>query len=549
MMKRVVCVSLALVAACAENATRTRVDVGGTIVVVTGQDPGVLFPPLAITTQAKQIGEQIYDYLADVGPDLNTRDESSYRAQLASSWRWSSDSLQLSFAINPRARWHDGHAVTARDVAFTFALNKNPQLASRYESSLTNIDSVSVVDSLTAKIWFHSRRPTQFLDAAAQLLILPAHQLEHIRIATLRQATASPPVGSGRFRLRKWNKGQSVEIVADTGNFRGRANVDRVIWTIVPEFNGALARLWRGDADVFDGLRPQDLPDIAQHPAVRAIMVPGMDFAFMRFNLRDPIDTSKPHPLFQDRELRRAITMSIDRRALARNLLDTFAVVPVGPTVRTYPTTDPHLTQLPYDSAQAARLLDSLGWQRKANGVREKNGKELSFTIIVPTISLNRQRAAVILQDQLRRAGVRVNIEQLDQATETSREEQGKFDAALGAWTMGASPDGIWDAWSSKGFTPAGSNFGHYNNPAFDAALDSALKADPDRARDLFSRAYSIINDDAPAVWLYEPRKIIGVHRRIHTNVMRADNWWFSLADWFIPSGDRVLRDRIPPSN
>jgi ABC-type transport system substrate-binding protein len=90
-------------------------------------------------------------------------------------------------------------------------------------------------------------------------------------------------------------------------------------------------------------------------------------------------------------------------------------------------------------------------------------------------------------------------------------------------------------------------NYGHYRNAAFDSALDTALKADATHARDLFSRAYSIINDDAPAIWLYEARKIIAIHRRIHTNVMRPDAWWFSLADWYIPMGERVLRDRIPP--
>ena len=112
---------------------------------------------------------------------------------------------------------------------------------------------------------------------------------------------------------------------------------------------------------------------------------------------------------------------------------------------------------------------------------------------------------------------------------------------------MGASPDGTRDAWSSRGFVPNGVNYGRYNNPAFDVALESALEADSAHARDAFSRAYIIINDDAPAVWLYEVRKIIGIHKRIHTNVMRPDAWWFSLADWSIPVADRLLRDRIPP--
>jgi len=546
MMKRALFAMIAAIAACSENGAQQRPEYGGTIVIVSIQDPGVLFPPHMLSITARQISEQIYDYLADVGPDLNTLNDRGFRPQLASKWSWSADSMQIAFAINPRARWHDGERVTGRDVAFTFALNKNPELASRYESSLGNIDSVTAPDSLTAKFWFHRRLPTQFLDAAAQMLILPAHQLEHIRVSSLR-GSPPPPIGSGRFRLRKWNKGESVELVADTANYRGRGRVDRIIWTIVPDFPAALTRLLRGDADVFDGLRPQDLVDVEHQPAVRTVILPGMDYVFLRFNLRDPKDTTKPHPLFADRGMRRAIALALNRQALAKSILDTFAIVPAGPTVRVYPTTDPKLAQLPYDSAHAGALLDSLGWRRGADGMRAKNGRQLTFNITIPTNSLNRMRAGVILQDQLKRAGVRASLEQLDLSTELAREEAGSFDAALDVWTMAASPDGTRDGWTTEGIGPNGVNFGYYKNPAFDAALDTALKADSAHARELFSRAYSIINDDAPAVWLYEARKIIGVHRRIRTNVMRPDAWWFSLADWYIPMAERVLRDRIPP--
>src|SRR5256714_1414713 len=441
MRKMAVVVIAASTVACSDNSSPIRVETGGTIVVLTGNDPGPLFPPLIATIQAKQISEQIYDYLADVGPDLNTRNDRGFRPELASSWSWSSDSLQILFHINPRARWHDGHHATARDVAFTLSLNKNPELASLYASSLGNVDSVTVVDSLTAKFWFRRRLPTQFLDAAAQLLILPAHQLEHVSVASMRKMRL-PIVGTGRFRMRTLRQGTSIEIVADTGNYRGRANVARVIWTVVPDFVAELARLWHGDADVLDGMRPEDLRDLPRHPTLRAITLPGMDYAFLRFNLRAPNDTSKPHPLFQERELRRAIAMSIDRKALVRNLLDTFAVVPAGPVVRSYPTTNPNLTQLPYDPVRAARVLDSLGWQRANDGIRTRNGDELTFSIIIPTISLNRIKAGVLIQDQLRRAGIRVSLEQLDLAAEVTRERRGNFDAALGAWSMSSSPDG-----------------------------------------------------------------------------------------------------------
>lgn len=546
-MKKLVALSfISWVVACTEPSVRAVGETGGTVVISTTADPGILFPPLVLTTQGKQITEQIYDYLADVGPDLDTRDERKFRRALADGWHWSRDSLRLAFHINPLAKWHDGRDVTARDVQFTFALNKNPALAGRLGSELANIDSVTVSDSDTAVFWFHERLPTRFLDAAAQMLILPAHQLERIPVDSLREL-APPPIGTGRFRLRMWNKGASVEIVADTSNYRGRARLDRVIWSVSPEFTTAVTRLFSGDADLFDALRYENLPDVERQKSLRLITLPGMDYAFLRFNLRDPLNNSRPHPLFGDREVRRAITMSLNRATLVRSVLDTFALVPVGPVVRAYASTDPRGSQLPFDSARASQVLDSLGWiRRNADGMRAKKGKELTFTVIIPTSSTNRMRMGPLIQEQLRRMGVRVELEPLETSTELDRESRGRFDAALGGWVMGASPDGIKGAWTTAGIGKNGVNYGSYSNPRFDALLDSALSAGPAQARERFSMAYAVINDDAPALWLYEPRKIIGIHSRIRTAPTRPDAWWFSLADWHIPPVERLPRDRIP---
>jgi peptide/nickel transport system substrate-binding protein len=532
--------------ACSDRTNnQAAAETGGTLVISTTADPGTLFPPLVGTVQGKQITEQIYDYLADVGPELNTRGDKGFRSQLTDGWRWSSDSLSLAFHINPRAKWHDGIGVTSRDVKFTFALNKNPALGGSAESELANIDSVATPDSLTAVFWFHGRQPTQFLDAAAQMLILPAHQLEKIPVDKLREL-APLPVGSGRFRFRRRVKGSSVEIVADTLNYRGRARLDRVIWSISPDFTPAVTRFLGGDADLFDALRIENLPEVRSHPTLRVLLLPPAEYAFIQFNLRDPNNKARPHPLFGDRNLRRAIAMSIDRPLLVKSVLDTMGMIPVGPTIRAYPTTDPHLAQIPYDTVHAASLLDSIGWTRtNGRGVRTRQGRDLTFTLLVPTSSLNRLRMAVPLQAQLGQMGIRVAIETMGSAAMGSREQAGRFDAALGSWHMGASPDGTRAAWSSAGVGDAGVNYGSYESPVFDAQLDSALRADSAHARDLFSRAYATINADAPAVWLYEPMTIMGLHRRIRTGWTRPDAWWINLGDWYIPRRERVLRDRL----
>ena len=547
-MRKAAAVLLTLcTAACSEHSRNTTTaEPGGTLVISTTADPGTLFPPLIGTTQGKQIAEQVYDYLADVGPEMNTRGEKGFRPQLTDAWRWSADSLSLAFHLNPRARWHDGKAVSAHDVQFTFALNKNPALGGALLTELANIDSVTASDSLTAVFWFHERLPTQFLDAAAQMLILPAHQLERIQVARLRESSPAP-IGTGRFRLRRWDKGSSVEIVADSSNYRGRAKLDRVIWSISPEFTTAVTRLFSGDADLFDALRAEDLPELLRHPKLRAIILPGTDYGFVQFNLRDPANNAQPHPLFGDRALRRAIAMSIDRNALVKSVLDTLGLVAVGPTVRAFPTTDTRVSQIAFDSARGRVILDSLGWSsHDARGIRTKNGRELAFNLLVPTSSMSRMRLAVLLQAQLRSMGIRVEIEQMENSAFMARQQTRSFDAALGGWHLGVSPDGTRQAWGTVGADKDGVNYGSYENPTFDAQLDSALRADPERAREKFTLAYATINQDAAAVWLYEPRTVIGLHRRLRTGWMRPDAWWADLGDWYIPASERLLRDRLP---
>src|SRR5207249_2621405 len=117
------------------------------------------------------------------------------------------------------------------------------------------------------------------------------------------------PVGSGRFRFVRWTQGSSLEIAADAGNYRGRPSLDRMIWTVTPDYPGALTKLKGGEADVFDALHADNVAEVASNPKLHVVTTPGMDYGFLQFNLRDPKDQKRPHPLFANRELRRALTM------------------------------------------------------------------------------------------------------------------------------------------------------------------------------------------------------------------------------------------------
>jgi peptide/nickel transport system substrate-binding protein len=526
---------------------------GGTLAISTGGDPDVLIPSLVQTTTAAQVVDMIYDRLADIGDSLNIVNDKGFTPRLADHWTWSADSLSIAFHVNPKAKWHDGVPVRSNDVRFTIASTKDSTLGSPTAALLTNIDSVSTPDSATAVYWFHARSPQQFYDAVYQLPIMPEHVWKSIPPASWRASDAARnPIGSGQYRFLRWIPRAAVELVADTANYRGAPKLSRLIWSIAPDFQAAVTRFLTGETDFFEQLRLENLPEVAKHPQLRTKQYQARQYSFVQFNLRDPAHHDRPHPLFSNRELRRALAMATDRATVVRSVFGALALPALGPTVRAYPTTDPNLTQIPFDLPRARQILDSLGWRvSTSDSVRRRNGRPLQFTLSVPSSSKARVQTAVILQEQLRQAGVKVDVEQLDFPVMVEKDRKRTFDATIGQWNTQPSPGAVLGSWGIGGSrSSSGNNHGSYENPVFDAYVDTALASfDAVKRKAYFTKAYETIIQDAPAIWLAEPSPTVGYHSRLRLGTLRSDAWWIHIPDWWIPADKRIPRDNAPPTS
>jgi peptide/nickel transport system substrate-binding protein len=521
--------AILLVCACSSDKR-----VGGTIVISSAADADVLFPPQTLTLVGKQIVDQIFDNLADIGPALNTVSDAGFTPRLADRWSWGRDSMSVAFHINPLARWHDGTPVTAEDVRYTFQLVKDTSLASQLASTLDNVDSVSVPDSLTAVVWLHQRAPDSFFKIASPVSILPAHLLRQTAPAKLRESPfVRAPVGSGRFRFAAWDRGTRIVLQADSANYRGRPVPDRLIWLVSPDYQAASLRFLNGGADFLEVVRPELIAQ-ARTKGVDLIASPGsLDYGYVAFNLRNAGNTG-PHPIFGDRETRRALVMSVDRAAVVRNVFDTLGVVAHGPVTRILPTSDTTIG-IPYDPDRAARTLDSLGWKRGPDGLRARGQKPLAFTLMVASSSPIRVKIATLLQEQWRKAGANVRIDQLELNTFGARMEERKFESLINAWHIDPTPSSVREEWASSEIKKGGYNATSYRNPEFDAVIDSAVREmNPARSVQLYRRAYRILTDDAPAMWIYELRNVQGASKRIHPVGIRPDAWWAGLAEWSV---------------
>jgi ABC-type transport system substrate-binding protein len=164
---------------------------------------------------------------------------------------------------------------------------------------------------------------------------------------------------------------------------------------------------------------------------------------------------------------------------------------------------------------------------------------------MIPASSSIRLRYADLIQEQLKRVGIRADIGNVPAPTFFARMDAGDFDALISLQYTDPSVSGTKQYWGTDG-DKAGSNYIAYTNPKVDVLLDSAGRAqDPAAVRRLASRAYQAIVDDAPAVWLYDASTLAAINRRIDMPGFRGDGWWVHLADWSIPAAKRIDRDRI----
>jgi peptide/nickel transport system substrate-binding protein len=520
---------------------------GGTLVVAEPGDADNLMPPLTVSLVGHAVTDLVFDHLAEIGDSMHTVGDDGFKPRLADHWTWAPDSLSVAFHLNPNARWHDGVPVRASDVKFSLDLYKNPKVGSPETPLLANVDSMSVRDSLTAVAWFHDKTPEEFFDIAYQLWVVPKHVLDTIPPDKLGTSEAARhPIGSGRFRFASWEPGTRLEIVADTGNYRGRAKLDRVIWAITPDNNAAYTMMLGGQADLFENASPDQLKSAATHASLRPFPWPAPQYVFLGMNFRDAKHHAQPSPYFADLRVRRAVSMAIDRRAMLSNVFDSLGAIGYGPFPRSSGSSDTTLHLPAYDPAAAAALLDSAGWVRGADGMRSRNGRRFTVDMIVPNSSTMRMNYAVLIQEALRKQGIDVAIDAMPYSTFLPRQTAGDFDLVLAGYGVDPNATAVGQGWASASVPPQGFNYLSYASPKFDALLDSTAHAfDPAKAHDYITRAYETIVDDAPAVWLYDVVSYGLISRRFQMPPVRADGWWQHLADWTVPAADRIARDRI----
>jgi peptide/nickel transport system substrate-binding protein len=458
-----------------------------TLVMIIENSPTNLDPRVGLDAQSERIDELLFDSLVHRDEHFNVQ------PWLAEKWE-TPDPLTYVFHLRRDVRFHDGRALTARDVKWTFDSLLQGKIRSTKSASYKYVDHMEATDEFT--VVFRLKEPFSTLlwnlsDGA--IGIVPYGALDEL---------AQKPVGSGPFRFVSAAQDKEVIVERNPDYWGDKAKLERIRFAVIPDLTTRVLELRKGSADVASNALSADLVESVQkEPGLAVERAPGSVYQYMALNVRDP--------LLADARVRQALAYAIDRGPIIAYLWRDEArpansVLP--PQSWAY---DGEGGEYPHDPAKARALLDAAGYPLK-NGVR------FHLTMKTSTEETSRLLAAV-LQQQLREVGIVLDIRSFEFATFFSDVTHGAFQIYSLRWIGGNQDPEIFEyAFHSSKFSPAGANRSHYANPLVDTLIDGARReTDQAKRKALYAEVQHVLDRDLPYIHLWYFDNVLVHTRRV----------------------------------
>ncbi|HEU4453130.1 MAG TPA: ABC transporter substrate-binding protein [Longimicrobium sp.] len=511
---------------------------GGTAVTA---EVGDMVRPLSMIYQSEIDGDLIdVMYMGLTRPvwrDGRLTFLTSNDSPMALAWHWeyaSADSSALRFRMKSGLRWSDGRPITAHDVAWTFRTIKDPRTASPRGQDLAQLDSVVAENDSVVLFHFQRRNPEMLFTTS--IPVAPRHPYEGTAPDQLGTHPAfnrpESLVVSGPFKIGERRPGERIVLVRNP-TFSVPALLDRLVIRVIPEPATRLVELRTGNVDMVKAITFDQVPELRQRaPNLRFASIEKRYWEYVAYNPR-------PGSAFADPRVRRALGQALDVDGMITALrMEPFTARAAGPYAPIFRDLyDPQrMRPLPFDPEGARRMLEASGWRdADGDGVREKDGTPLRFTLVTNTGNQRRADVAQVMQQQWKAVGADMRFQQLEFNTFQQRQMAKEFDALLGSWAVNLSPD------ISPLFTP-GSPFNivsFADTAAVRLMQEAQAQETAEAANPLWRAAAERIVREQPYTWLYYYDIVVGLGERLKG--VRVDTFgaYQNTWEWWIPASRR----------
>jgi peptide/nickel transport system substrate-binding protein len=437
--------------------------------------PTTLDPRYGTDEKASLIGDLLYRGLTRLDEHGNPIPD------LAVSWE--EEPTRYVFHLAPGQVFHDGSPVSAADVKATYEAVLDPAAGSPKRESIAAIEQIETPDDRTVVFSLRARHAS-FLDATS-LGILPARRLQSGR----RDVT----VGCGSFRLASFQRDTAIVLLPAGQPPEDAPRLPGLVFKIVPDDTVRALELSRGVLHlVQNAIDPDMLEWLARNGNVLVRSVPGTTFHYLGLNLRDP--------RLGTLAVRQAIAHAIDRQAIIRHLLKNQGEPATGLLSPQHWAYAPAVAQYGYDPDRARALLDAAGFPDS-----DGPGPLPRFRLLYKGSSLqSRRRLAEVLQEQLARVGIALDLRSYEWGTLYADIRRGSFQVYALAWVGVSDPDIYYSLFHSTMTPPRGNNRGGFADAAVDALLDAARRsADRDRRAEIYREIQGALAGQLPIIPLW----------------------------------------------
>lgn len=444
------------------------------------QAPGIVNPLFSTTMSEARVAELLFDSLYSDDQELATTPE------LVQSDELSADGLSLTLRLRSDITWHDGSPLSADDVAFTIGAMKDPGTLSTEAGRVAWIESVQVDGPLALTLRF--TEPQMAPQDKLTFKILPAHAFSGTQVSR-GDSFKTRPVGTGPYKLIRYNDDNSITFQANPDNRGGQARIGEIVMREVSDKSYQAKLLLYQSLEGLVRVLPRDLAVLQNNRDIELYPYQTNSWWYVGFN--------QERAPFDDVRVRSALSYLVDVNALLAPI-GTGEVLS-GPFVRSSPYYNHKVASRDYDEGQAAALLEDAGFVREA-GMWSRDGEPLTLTLSAHRTLESAQEVVINLQSQLRSGGVQVEVDFLDEAEWKAKVwRERDYDLVLSQWSFDRNED-IREQLHSSGAR----NFGGYNNPEVDALLDEARSTrDPHVKKASLRQVHALVAQDTPMIFLW----------------------------------------------
>lgn len=468
MRQVVVSMSVVLLLACGGGEKKGGADQSKTLVIAVMSSPTNLDSRVGADNVSSRMFDLVYSGLIKVTPNFD------YAPDLATKWE-TPDDKTIVFHLNPKAKFHNGQAVKASDVKWTYESLMNPTFVTSKRSGYASVDHIETPDDQT--VIFKLKEANAGIFDNLTVGILPTGADTNVY--------KTRPIGCGPYKLVEHRPDERLEFEAFDQWHGGAPKIKHVTVRIIPDATTRVLEMRRGTVNFEVNQIPfENVAEFEKNPDFTVVKSSGSVYQYLAFNMHDP---ALAKPL-----VRQAIAYSIDRERIIRDIQRGYAQPTETMLAEGHWARASNLPTHPYDPAKAKQLLAQAGYP---------NGLNL---VIKTSTDAEANSRAQVMQAMMKQAGFNVSIQSNEMSTFFADIGKGNFQMYSLSRNGISDPDFYYVIFYSKNTPPNGQNRGYYANPHLDDLLmQGHATFDRAKRKPIYDEVQNIVATDLPYLSLY----------------------------------------------